>query len=63
MKARFAPDLFGVSHERVPAELAEAMQRLVLNVEVGRCPADDFADWVIEHGIAAMVSRLALGES
>ena len=30
--------------ERAPAELSESMQRLVQNVENGRCPADDFAD-------------------
>ncbi|MDT5175748.1 MAG: glutamate--cysteine ligase, partial [Mycobacterium sp.] len=31
-----------IAAERAPAELTEAMQRLMLNVETGRCPADDF---------------------
>jgi glutamate--cysteine ligase len=48
--------------ERVPAQLEEAMQQLVEAVERGRCPADDFSDRVIEHGIAPMVTRLAQGE-
>ena len=37
----------------------EAMERLVRCVEKGRCPGDDFADRVIEHGVAAEVSRVA----
>ncbi|MGB9308072.1 MAG: ergothioneine biosynthesis glutamate--cysteine ligase EgtA [Mycobacterium sp.] len=45
--------------ERVPAELADPMQRLVRNVEQGRCPADDFSDQVIEHGLAASVAKAA----
>ena len=48
--------------ERVPDDLSDAMQRLVAAVERGRCPADDFSDEVIEHGIEATVTRLALGE-
>jgi glutamate--cysteine ligase len=48
--------------ERVPAELKDAMQQLVEAVERGRCPADDFSDRVIAHGIAPTVSRLAQGE-
>ena len=48
--------------ERAPAELEEAMQRLVAEVEQGRCPADDMSDRVIENGIAATVTQLALGE-
>ncbi|BBY06088.1 ergothioneine biosynthesis glutamate--cysteine ligase EgtA [Mycobacterium noviomagense] len=48
--------------ERVPANLGEAMQRLVQAVEQGRCPADDFSDQVIGHGIAPTVARLAQGE-
>jgi glutamate--cysteine ligase len=48
-----------IAAERAPAELTEAMQRLMLNVEMGRCPADDFSDRVIERGIAATVSRAA----
>ncbi|HYB35283.1 MAG TPA: ergothioneine biosynthesis glutamate--cysteine ligase EgtA [Mycobacterium sp.] len=49
--------------ERVPAELDDAMQRLIRSVEQGRCPAGDFSDRVIEHGIAPMVARLAQGGS
>ena len=49
--------------ERAPAELDEAMQRLVAAVGQGRCPADDISDRVIENGIAATVTQLALGES
>jgi glutamate--cysteine ligase len=48
--------------ERVPADLDEGMQRLVEAVERGRCPADDFSDRVIGHGIAPTVARLAQGE-
>jgi glutamate--cysteine ligase len=48
--------------ERAPAGLDEAMQRLVEAVERGRCPADDFSDQVIEDGIAATVTQLALGQ-
>ena len=44
-----------------PAELDDAMQRLLRNVEQGRCPGDDFSDQVIEHGIAPTVARLARG--
>jgi glutamate--cysteine ligase len=51
-----------VAAERVPAQLEAAMQRVVEAVERGRCPADDFSDRVIEHGIAPMVTRLAQGE-
>lgn len=45
--------------EQAPAELTDAMQRLIRYVERGRCPGDDFSDRVIEHGIAAEVSRAA----
>ena len=45
--------------ERAPAELTDAMQRLIGYVERGRCPGDEFSDQVIEHGIAAEISRLA----
>jgi glutamate--cysteine ligase len=48
--------------ERVPAQLKEAMQQLVEAVERGRCPADDFSDRVIGHGIVPTVTRLAQGE-
>jgi len=53
-----------VAAERAPAELTDAMDRLVRAVEQGRCPGDCFSDRVIEHGIAATVSdaaRLARG--
>jgi glutamate--cysteine ligase len=48
-----------VAADRAPLELRDAMQRLVRNVEQGRCPGDDFSDRVIEHGIAPTVARLA----
>jgi glutamate--cysteine ligase len=48
-----------VAAEKAPAELDDAMERLVRYVEKGRCPGDDFADQAIEHGIAAEVSRVA----
>jgi glutamate--cysteine ligase len=48
-----------VAAERAPVGLTDAMQRLVTSVEKGRCPGDDFSDQVIEHGIAAEVSRVA----
>jgi glutamate--cysteine ligase len=48
-----------VAAEKAPAKLNDAMERLVRCVEKGRCPADDFADQVIDHGIAAEVSRVA----
>ena len=50
-----------VAAERAPAGLGDAMQRLVRGVEQGRCPGDDFSDKVIEHGIAATVSKAARG--
>ena len=45
--------------EQAPAELTDAMTRLIRCVERGRCPGDEFSDQVIEHGIAAEVSRAA----
>ncbi|TDH47866.1 ergothioneine biosynthesis glutamate--cysteine ligase EgtA [Mycobacterium eburneum] len=48
--------------ERAPAPLQDTMGRLVHLVERGRCPADDFADRVIEAGIAAAVAEMAQGE-
>jgi glutamate--cysteine ligase len=53
-----------VAAEMAPAELTDAMDRLVRAVEQGRCPGDCFSDQVIGHGIAATVSdaaRLARG--
>jgi glutamate--cysteine ligase len=49
--------------ERAPVELEESMQQLVRSVEQGRCPADDFSDRVVKHGIAPAVTELAQGES
>lgn len=49
--------------ERVPRELDDAMGRLVDAVEQGRCPADDFCERVIKHGVAPTVSQLAQGEA
>src|SRR5262249_5453042 len=46
---------------KAPAELADAMARLVCEVEQGRCPGDEFSDQVIEQGIAPTVARLAQG--
>lgn len=57
-----ANQCLSIAAERAPAELATAMQQLMLNVETGRCPADDFSDRVIEHGIAATVAAAAQGE-
>jgi glutamate--cysteine ligase len=45
--------------ERAPAELGDAMTRLVDQVERGRSPADDFSDRVVEHGIASAVIESA----
>ncbi|MDT5400538.1 MAG: glutamate--cysteine ligase [Mycobacterium sp.] len=42
-----------------PAELSEAMARLVDHVEQGRSPADDFSDRVVERGIASAVIESA----
>ena len=50
-----------IAAERAPADLTDAMRRLVDNVEQGRCPGDDFSDQVVDHGIAATVSQLAQG--
>ena len=50
-----------VAAEKAPAELTDAMERLVRSVEQGRCPGDDFSDQVIDHGIAATVAQLAQG--
>jgi glutamate--cysteine ligase len=47
--------------EKAPTELTDAMERLIRNVEQGRCPGDDFSEQVIDHGIAATASQLAQG--
>jgi glutamate--cysteine ligase len=46
-----------------PAELSDAMARLVDQVEQGRSPADDFSDLVVEHGMASAVIESAGGGS
>ncbi|KAA8959068.1 ergothioneine biosynthesis glutamate--cysteine ligase EgtA [Mycobacterium sp.] len=51
----------GIAADRAPRPLLDTMDRLVQAVEQGRCPADDFAEQVIEHGIAPMITRLAQG--
>jgi glutamate--cysteine ligase len=38
------------------------MQQLVRSVEKGRCPADDFSDSAVKHGIASAITQLAQGE-
>jgi glutamate--cysteine ligase len=48
--------------ERAPAALTESMELLARSVEQARCPADDFADRVVSHGIADAVTQLAEGE-
>ncbi|MEV0673014.1 ergothioneine biosynthesis glutamate--cysteine ligase EgtA [Mycobacterium sp. NPDC050441] len=48
--------------ERAPAELTESMEQLTRSVQEGRCPADDFADQVVAHGIASAMSQLVKGE-
>jgi glutamate--cysteine ligase len=48
--------------ERAPAELEESMDQLVRSVELGRCPADDFSDRVVEYGIGPAIRQLAQGE-
>jgi glutamate--cysteine ligase len=48
--------------ERAPADLEESMQQLVRSVEKGRCPADDFSDRAVKHGIGTAVIQMAQGE-
>ncbi|MBY0442678.1 MAG: ergothioneine biosynthesis glutamate--cysteine ligase EgtA [Mycobacteriaceae bacterium] len=59
---RAANRCVALAAERAPAALTDAMQRLIENVEQGRCPGDDFSDLVCTQGIAATVTRLAAGE-
>lgn len=49
--------------EHAPAELADAMARLLADVEAGRCPGDDFSDLVVEHGIPTALTQLARNDS
>ncbi|CAM3305949.1 ergothioneine biosynthesis glutamate--cysteine ligase EgtA [Mycobacterium intermedium] len=58
---RAAKRCIAIAADRVPPALGDAMQPLIRNVEGGRCPADDFADEVFEHGIAQTVTQLAQG--
>jgi glutamate--cysteine ligase len=51
-----------IAAERAPTALGDGMRRIADAVAQGRCPADDFADWVIDSGIAAAVTALASGE-
>lgn len=44
--------------ERAPATLRQAMARLAAMVERGRCAADDFADRVIDIGLAPAITQL-----
>jgi glutamate--cysteine ligase len=47
--------------ELAPAELHDAMQRLLTQVEQGRSSADDFSDLVVGNGVQEAVSRVAGG--
>ncbi|MGK2903518.1 MAG: ergothioneine biosynthesis glutamate--cysteine ligase EgtA [Mycobacterium sp.] len=48
--------------EHAPPELFAAMDRLLADVEAGRCPGDDFSDLVKVHGVPTAITRLARGE-
>ncbi|WP_406813740.1 ergothioneine biosynthesis glutamate--cysteine ligase EgtA [Mycobacterium sp. M23085] len=48
-----------IAAAKAPAEVSDSMQRLVRLVDQGRCPGDDFADQVIQHGLAAALSQAA----
>jgi glutamate--cysteine ligase len=43
--------------ERAPADLHDAMQRLLAQVQQGRSAADDFSDLVVRNGIDAAVGQ------
>jgi glutamate--cysteine ligase len=47
--------------ELAPAELHDAMHRLLTQVEQGRSSADDFSDLVVGDGVQEAVSRVAGG--
>jgi glutamate--cysteine ligase len=49
--------------ERAPEGLVDAMATLLSQVELGRSPADEFSDQVVDRGVASAVSRLAEGVS
>lgn len=49
--------------EHAPAELVEAMARLLAEVEAGRCPGDHFSDRVVTHGIPTALTQLAGGRA
>jgi glutamate--cysteine ligase len=62
---RAAQECVALAAGRLPdtcAQLTDSMRRLVTLVELGRCPGDDFADQVVEMGVASSVARLAQGE-
>jgi glutamate--cysteine ligase len=45
-----------------PTELAASMDALLRRIQGGRSAADDFADLVVDHGIASAVTQLAKGD-
>ena len=53
----------GAAAERAPSRLTESMELLARSVEQGRCPADDFADRAVCHGIAGAVTHWAEGKA
>ncbi|GFG73817.1 ergothioneine biosynthesis glutamate--cysteine ligase EgtA [Mycobacterium botniense] len=48
-----------IAAHRAPSSLQDMMAQLIRAVEQGRCPADDFADDVIAHGIVPTLTRMA----
>ncbi|MCH9733796.1 MAG: ergothioneine biosynthesis glutamate--cysteine ligase EgtA [Actinomycetia bacterium] len=48
--------------ERATPEIEESMGLLLRSVELGRSPADDFADKAVKHGIDGAVAQLAQGQ-
>jgi glutamate--cysteine ligase len=53
----------GAALDRAPLELVPALRWLAERTAEGRCPADDFSDAVVEHGIASAVRELAQEEA
>jgi glutamate--cysteine ligase len=49
--------------DRAPEALTDVMAALLAQVELGRCPADDFSDRVVDRGVASAVDHLANGAS
>jgi|GEM_PF-426972 len=56
---RAAKRCLAIAAERAPAPLHDTMARLISSVEQGRCPGEDFADHVVQHGIAPTLAHLA----